>query len=133
MNSLALLVAGALVQTPPSVPPIIEPVLFYASGSTRPLDQNRRNLETILHFAHKPEVTAVIIKAYTDTVGSAEANLALAQRRGQVLADLLIADGVSPAIIRIEARGESDQARPTGDEVDEPVNRRIWVTLTMPQ
>ena len=127
MNSFALLVAGALIQTPPPVPVIIEPVLYYASGSTAPLELNRPNLESILTYAHKPEVTAVIIKAHTDTVGSADANLILAERRGQALANLLIADGVSPSIIRIEARGEEHLARPTVDNVAEPLNRRVWV------
>lgn len=128
MVHFALLLAGALLQTPP--PPsvtIIEPVLYYETGSITPREGNRRNLESIVDYALRPDVTAVIIKAHTDTLGTAEANLALARARGQVVADRLVAEGVPPAIIRIDARGETQLARPTADGVAEPLNRRVWV------
>jgi OOP family OmpA-OmpF porin len=128
MTGLALIIA-AVLQTPPppAVPRIYEPVLYYASGSATPAALNTPNLEGIHRFARRPDITAVIIKAHTDTVGSAEDNVALSQRRARWVADRLIADGVSASIIRIEARGESQLARPTADEVDEPLNRRVWV------
>ena len=127
------MIVAAALQTlpPPPAPPIIEPVLYYASGATAPRDLNRPNLESILTFARRSDVTAIIIKAHTDTVGSAEDNLTLSQRRGRWVADRLIADGVSPSIIRIEARGESQLARPTADGIDEPMNRRVWVDFNM--
>jgi outer membrane protein OmpA-like peptidoglycan-associated protein len=130
MPPFALLLAGALLQTPP--PPsvtIIEPVLYDETGSITPRESNRRNLESIVDCALRPDVTAVIIKAHTDTVGTAGANLALARARGQAVADRLVAEGVPPAIIRIDARGETQLARPTADGVAEPLNRRVWVDV----
>lgn len=128
MTQVALLLAGALLQTPP--PPsitIIEPILYYDSGAITPRELNRRNLESIVEYALRPDVTAVIIKAHTDTVGTEEANLDLSRARGQAVADRLVAEGVPPSIIRIDARGETQLARPTADEVAEPLNRRVWV------
>ena len=128
MAPLALLIAGALLQTPP--PPsatVVEPILYYETGSATPREGNRRNLESIIEYALRPDVTAVIIRAHTDSVGPAEANRALAQARGQSVADRLVAEGVSPAIVRIDARGETQPARPTADGVAEPINRRVWV------
>lgn len=132
MKGIALIIAAAL-QTPPPpvVPTIYEPVLYYTSGSIEPLTLNTPNLAAIHRFAGRRDVTAIVIRAHTDTVGSAEANIALSQRRGRWLADRLIADGVSPSIIRIDARGESHQARPTADEIDEQINRRIWVDFNV--
>lgn len=128
MIQVALLLAGALLQTPP--PPsitTIEPILYFESGSTTWRELNRRNLESIVEHALRPDVTAVIIKAHTDTVGTEAANLALSRARGQAVADRLVAEGVPPATIRIDARGETQLARPTADGVAEPLNRRVWV------
>lgn len=126
MAAIALLLAGALIQTPPPVR-IIEPILYYEAGSITPRPANQRNLDIIIDHALRPGVTEVIIIAHTDTVGSAEANLALSEARGRALADRLVAEGVPPALIRIDARGETQLARPTADEVPEPLNRRVWV------
>ncbi len=69
----------------------------------------------------------VIVQAHTDTVGSSADNLELARQRGEVIRDILVADGVPSAIIRIEPLGESRPARQTADNVDEPLNRYVWV------
>lgn len=127
------MIAAVALQAPPVpvVPAIYEPVLYYPSGSAVPLALNAPNLESIRQYAHRADITAVVIKAHADTVGSDAANVALSQRRGQWVADRLIADGVSPSIIRIEARGESQLARPTADGIDEPLNRRVWVDFSL--
>ncbi|MBU1386074.1 MAG: OmpA family protein [Alphaproteobacteria bacterium] len=130
MTPVALLLAGALLQTPPPSMTIIEPILYFDSGSTTPRPLNRRNFEVIVEYALRPDVSEVIIQAHTDTVGSVDANLALARARGQVIADRLAAEGVPPAIIRIEALGENRPARPTADGVAEPLNRYVWVDIS---
>lgn len=129
MSLAALLLAAWLQTPPPSSIPVIEPVLFYDSGAITHRELNRANLESIVDFALRPEVTAVIIRARTDTVGSADNNLALAQARGQRIADWLVAAGVSRAIIRIDALGETDLVRPTADGVAEPLNRQVWIDI----
>lgn len=131
MNSLALLAFGIAIQTPPPTAVIREPLLYYASGSTRPLHPNGRSLDSIIEYARRPMVTTVVVRAHTDTVGSTEDNLGLSRERGQWVVDRLVAGGVRPSIIRIDARGESQLARPTADEVDEPLNRHVWVDISV--
>lgn len=126
----ASLFAVTLAQaTPPPAPVIIEPIFYFETGSSRHRPQNDRNYEVLLDHALRPNVTAIVISAHTDTVGSADDNRALSERRGRNLAEALIADGVSPSLIRIDAMGETRPARPTADGVDEPLNRYVWVDV----
>jgi outer membrane protein OmpA-like peptidoglycan-associated protein len=127
--SASILVATVLQTAPPPPPSgiIIEPVLYYASGSIRPLASNERNLASIRDYASRPGVTAVIIEGHADTLGSADANHVLSERRAREVAATLIADGVPPSLIQIRAYGETRLGRPTADGVDDPLNRRVSV------
>lgn len=75
-------------------------------------------------------VDTVVVQGNTDTSGSSAYNQALSERRGRVVRDALIANGVSADDIRVEAFGESNPAKPTPDGVREPLNRRSDVTIT---
>lgn len=122
-----------LAQTPPPripKPPHIEPILYYDSGALQHRPENQPNLDAALAYLRTGHPTRVLITSRTDTVGTAADNLALSRRRAEIIADYLIREGVDPAIIQIDAVGESALARPTGDEVDEPLNRLIWIAVT---
>lgn len=127
----ASFLAAAVMQvaTPPPAPVIVEPIFYFDPGSSEYLPQNDRNYEVLLGHARRPNVTAIVISAHTDTVGSEADNMALSHRRGLNLADALIARGVPSSLIRIEALGETRPARPTADGVDEPLNRFVWVDI----
>lgn len=75
-------------------------------------------------------LNGVVLVGHTDTSGSTTYNQALSERRASVVRDALVARGVGAAGIRTEARGESDLARPTGDGVRDPLNRRTAITIT---
>lgn len=74
----------------------------------------------------------IALMGHTDTVGAAEANLALSERRAAYLRDLLIARGVPEGQISISGYGEMELARPTGDDVPEPLNNRVLIDLAEP-
>ena len=69
---------------------------------------------------------------HTDTVGPAEANLALSERRAAYLRDLLIARGVPAGQLSMRGFGEMELARPTADDVPEPLNNRVLINLAEP-
>jgi outer membrane protein OmpA-like peptidoglycan-associated protein len=71
----------------------------------------------------------IVVDGHTDTVGSKEHNDRLSRRRAEAVAALLAAEGLDPAIVRISSHGESLLLVPTGDEVPEPRNRRVEVTV----
>ena len=73
--------------------------------------------------------TRVLIVGHTDTSGSAQYNVGLSQRRSRTVADALVAQGVSGGVIQLDARGETELARPTADGVREPLNRRATIDI----
>jgi outer membrane protein OmpA-like peptidoglycan-associated protein len=95
-------------------------------------DLNQAAMDTInaaIQRARQCALRAVRVVGHTDTSGSAEYNDELSQRRAAVVRDALVAAGMSASIIAVEARGEADLARATGDGVREPLNRRTAVTI----
>lgn len=102
----------------------------FAAGSAELTPAARRTLDVLGQALTSQQLAAtrVRIEGHTDTVGSDESNLLLSQRRAAVAAAYLrqkfgIADG------RLEAvgKGEGDLLINTGDNVDEPRNRRVRV------
>jgi outer membrane protein OmpA-like peptidoglycan-associated protein len=91
----------------------------HAAG-TAPHERGRKDI-------HSPSATVV---AYADTAGSKAYNLRLARRRAKATADAMIALGVPAAGIAIRCKGESDPAVDTGDEVREPLNRRVTIHIS---
>ncbi len=62
---------------------------------------------------------------HTDTVGSAEDNMALSLQVAGEVRDAMVAQGIDPAVIDVEGRGETELVIPTEDEVPNQANRRI--------
>jgi outer membrane protein OmpA-like peptidoglycan-associated protein len=75
------------------------------------------------------DVESITVQGNTDTSGSASYNQALSARRAAVVRDALISNGIDGSIISVEALGESNPAKATGDGVREPLNRRTEVTF----
>lgn len=120
--------------SPPSPPP---PVTCPTSEFTIYFEWDRSNLnqaalETIdsaVARARECNVADIIVIGHTDTSGPAQYNVGLSQRRAAVVRDALVARGLPADAIRSEGRGETDLARPTRDNVREPLNRRTAVTI----
>lgn len=75
--------------------------------------------------------TEITVIGNTDTVGSADYNMALGQRRADSVAAQLIAAGFQGVIVA-ESRGEESLLVPTGDGVAEPQNRRAEIIVNKP-
>jgi outer membrane protein OmpA-like peptidoglycan-associated protein len=73
-----------------------------------------------------PEITVV---GHTDRQGSDEANLRLSQKRAESIRDILVSKGVPPEIIQTIGRGELEPLIETPDEIVEPRNRRVEITI----
>ncbi|MBK7673938.1 MAG: OmpA family protein [Candidatus Accumulibacter sp.] len=79
-------------------------------------------------LANFPAGEAVVI-GHTDRMGSAADNMRLSLRRAAAVRELLVSAGVPREAISVVGRGELDPAVITGDEVAEPLNRRVEVKL----
>jgi len=74
----------------------------------------------------------ITVTGYTDTSGSANYNLGLSQRRAEIVADQLEAEGVPATSIVTVGRGEENLLVPTADGVSEPRNRRVEIVVQEP-
>lgn len=72
------------------------------------------------------------VAGYTDTVGSASSNQSLSERRAKSIAQWFRQQGF-PGDVYYQGFGEEGQAKPTGDNVDEPANRRVLYFLANQQ
>jgi outer membrane protein OmpA-like peptidoglycan-associated protein len=81
-----------------------------------------------LEIASRP-ASEVMVIGHTDTVGGLEANDKLSLRRAAVVRDILIAAGVPGEKIELAGRGERETLVKTGDEVAEPRNRRVEISV----
>jgi outer membrane protein OmpA-like peptidoglycan-associated protein len=91
------------------------------------------SLKTITEIATKHsglgKVTLYIL-GHTDTVGSDEHNLTLSRKRARAIAAWFKGHGLGNAIA-FEGLGERSPLVKTGDEVDEPRNRRVDYILAL--
>jgi outer membrane protein OmpA-like peptidoglycan-associated protein len=90
------------------------------------LDQIR---EILKKRAELGQITLFVV-GHTDTVGSPESNLALSRKRARSIAAWFRAQGLSGPIA-FEGLGESSPVVKSGDEKDEPKNRRVDYILAL--
>tara|TARA_B100001750_G_C15519668_1_gene610419 strand:- start:4361 stop:4957 length:597 start_codon:yes stop_codon:yes gene_type:complete len=74
---------------------------------------------------YNPSDVAVV--GYTDTSGSMAYNQALSARRANAVSNYLTSMGVENYVVKEAARGETDLAVPTNDEVRMQENRRVAI------
>lgn len=93
------------------------------ANATRKLDELGKALQAKELASYKFR-----IEGHTDTVGTPDFNKGLSNRRAEsVVAYLVDRFGVSPERLQAVGMGEDGLAVPTGDQVDEPRNRRVHV------
>jgi outer membrane protein OmpA-like peptidoglycan-associated protein len=121
-----VLVLQAEPQPPP--PPsaqLVHGYVYFDHGSDVPRPFGE--IDPIAYLTERmPADVYPYVRGQTDRVGSVTANLALARRRAESVARLLVAEGVDPSRITLMVCNEAQMNRLTADEVSEPVNRFAW-------
>ena len=70
-----------------------------------------------------------MVIGHTDTVGSTDANDKLSQKRAAAVREILVAAGVPAQKIETAGRGERELLVKSDDEVAEPKNRRVEISV----
>jgi outer membrane protein OmpA-like peptidoglycan-associated protein len=104
-------------------------LLYFRTGSTELLTESEKLITQILQSVRARHSTDIRVVGHTDRVGTREGNYTLALDRAQEVKRILISKGVDPAIIEVESHGEDNPLIPTPNEVAEPRNRRVEVTV----
>lgn len=86
-------------------------------------------LVDVLETAETEEAQGFALTGHTDTVGSAEYNMALSLRRAESVRDWFVDRGVPANAISVAGRGFSEPAVPTGPQVREQLNRRVEIVM----
>lgn len=104
-------------------------VLDFEEGDAQLTAQSSAMIEDVRAEIAKRDSPEVTVIGHTDRMGSNEDNLILSLQRANAIRDLLVARGISDQMIETIGRGELAPLVPTADEVAEPRNRRVEITI----
>ncbi|MFD1611778.1 OmpA family protein [Sphingomonas tabacisoli] len=117
----------ALVGSLPPKP--FEVTLYYDEAETRIMPDSQAALDSLLAEVAKRPGAEIQITGYTDRKGTDDDNDALSQKRADTVLAQFIDRGVARENLVAVGRGERDPLVPTDDNVEEPRNRRVVVTV----
>jgi outer membrane protein OmpA-like peptidoglycan-associated protein len=104
-------------------------VLYFKFESDDLTDESRALVPKVLETLRSRPFPDVAVIGHTDTMGSAAGNFQLGLRRANAIRTLLIQSGISANLIDVSSHGEADLLIKTADEVFEPRNRRVEITV----
>jgi len=104
-------------------------ILYFMEGSDKLTDESETVLPEIFQTIQSRNSKDIVISGHTDTVGDKDTNYTLSLERAQAILKILTAQGAVPAHIAVTSHGEGNPLIKTADEVEEPKNRRVEVTI----
>jgi outer membrane protein OmpA-like peptidoglycan-associated protein len=104
-------------------------VLYFQFESDTLTAESQRLLPEIRQTIAQYPAPDVIAVGHTDTAGSATSNYELGLRRATIIRNMLVADGLDPALIEVTSHGEADPLVRTPDDTPEQRNRRVEIEV----
>ena len=86
-------------------------------------------LDAVADEVSKNPPQSINVVGHTDTSGSQTYNQRLAFKRANNVKDALVQRGVDPALILVDAKGETELLVDTPDDIREPANRRVNISF----
>jgi len=104
-------------------------VLYFEKDSDTLTPDSQRQYQSVFADIKRRSVYEVEVIGHTDTLGNAPHNQQLSMSRAVMIRERLEHDGISAKSISVAGRGQLDLALLTGDQVAEPRNRRVEITV----
>ncbi|MBP2686446.1 MAG: hypothetical protein H6Q81_1351 [Deltaproteobacteria bacterium] len=104
-------------------------ILYFYHDSVELTTKSEALLQKVLVTIRDRAPVDVSVVGHTDTVGKKEYNYDLSMKRARAVASILLANGVDPSVLDITSHGKDNPLVPTGDQVPEPRNRRVEITV----
>ena len=104
-------------------------IFYFKHDAAELTDESKARVKDVLRTIRERAPVDISVVGHTDTLGDKPYNYQLSLKRARAVATLLAADGVDPSIIEIASHGKDNPLIPTGDQVSEPRNRRVEVTV----
>lgn len=118
---------GAALAAAPKKP--LSFLLYFESGGAALTAQSQADLPKVRAEIRSRPAPDLSIIGHTDTAGDAETNARLGLKRAQLVAELLGKLDIAAERITVVSHGEKNLLVPTADNIDEPRNRRVEVTV----
>lgn len=103
--------------------------LYFRLGSDLLTEESERALPKVIEELTRRPGAEIVVIGHTDRVGLLADNDALSIKRAQAMARIFEQRGVAGALLQAAGRGEREPLVATADEVPEPANRRVEVTV----
>jgi outer membrane protein OmpA-like peptidoglycan-associated protein len=123
----ALAVAGPALAALPKPP--LRFILYFEHDSVDLTAESRALLKKVLRTIRDLAPVDVSVVGHTDTVGKKGYNYSLSMNRARAVASILAGEGIDPSVLEITSHGKDNPLVPTGDQVPEPRNRRVEITV----
>jgi outer membrane protein OmpA-like peptidoglycan-associated protein len=120
------LVGPALAALPK---PPMQFILYFKHDDIELTNESLTKVQEVVRAIKERGPVDVSVVGHTDTVGTRSYNYRLSLKRARAVAALLTEGGVNSSILAITSHGEDNPLVPTGNEVSEPRNRRVEVTV----
>jgi len=104
-------------------------VLYFLEASVTLAPESEAMIPDIISKISGRKSRDVSIVGHSDRQGSDALNMELSLQRARHIQDVLAAAGVDAAILQISSHGEGNPIITTADDVAEPRNRRVEVTV----
>ncbi len=104
-------------------------VVYFDGGAEALTAESVAELAMIKREIAERPASEVMVIGHTDSVGGQDANDKLSLKRAATVREILVAAGVPPQKIETAGRGEREPLVQSGDEVAEPRNRRVEISV----
>jgi outer membrane protein OmpA-like peptidoglycan-associated protein len=104
-------------------------VLYFEKDSDVLTPKSQVQYRDVFSDIQRRSVYEVEVIGHTDTLGNPLHNQQLSMSRAEMIRDRLVHDRLNPKSISVAGRGQLDLAVPTADQVAQPLNRRVEITV----
>lgn len=104
-------------------------ILYFKHDSDDLTPESEALISEVFRTVRDRGATVISIIGHTDTVGARDYNYELSLGRAKKVASLLASQGMGKNVLEIESHGKDNLLVKTGDQVPEPRNRRVEITV----
>ena len=120
-------VFGTAIAVRPTAPARF--LLYFEDDSDTLIAESSLRMAEVVQSVVDRRAVDVSIVGHTDTVGTRAYNFRLGLRRAQRVQEAIRALPIDQSIVRVDTHGKDAPLIPSGDNVAEPRNRRVEVTV----
>ena len=110
-------------------PPPLTFTLYFKNGSTDFTEEYGKSFPSVLTAIDARKSGEIVVVGHADRVGTKQKNYDLSRNRAERVKEILVSKGIDPNTVEIEWHGEDEPFVKTADEIAEPKNRRVDITV----